>query len=248
MRTSFLGVLSFTVMLLAVALPTGGCGGGSTGGEDPPGPLNVMLLHAWDDPTGREADVIAKLEALGLVVVNFDGGAATPTLGQLQSVDAVLCSSDLVFLDGAALGNVLADYVDAGGALVVAVFSTQFGIDGRYDSADYRAIPEAPDQSGDGPITLGATTTHPILTGVTTISGGSQSFRALATSIHPQATLVASWSDGTPLVAIRTDLGGRRADVNLYPPTDDVASGWQSAAGDGIRLLANALSWVAGRL
>jgi hypothetical protein len=57
--------------------------------------------------------------------------ADTPTLGQLNSYDVVFAYTDFAPSDPVALGNVLADYVDAGGALVLATYaySDPFGTD-----------------------------------------------------------------------------------------------------------------------
>ena len=41
---------------------------------------------------------------------------ATPTLDELMAFDAVLVFSDFGYDDATALGNVMADYVDAGGS------------------------------------------------------------------------------------------------------------------------------------
>ena len=47
----------------------------------------------------------------------------TPTLATLQQYSAVLVYSNCAFNNSAALGDVLADYVDGGGHVVVATFS-----------------------------------------------------------------------------------------------------------------------------
>ena len=49
----------------------------------------------------------------------FDAGAAIPTLQQLQQYDIVFTFSNNVWHDAVAMGNVLADYEDAGGVVVV---------------------------------------------------------------------------------------------------------------------------------
>ena len=67
-------------------------------------------------------DVQAKIAGTGLISGSVDVlnvGSSTPTLAQLQAYDAVLFFSDASFADPTTFGNVLADYVDAGGGVVV---------------------------------------------------------------------------------------------------------------------------------
>lgn len=53
----------------------------------------------------------------------FNANTGTPTLQDLMQYDAVITWSNSAYADSVALGNVLADYVDAGGGVVVAVFA-----------------------------------------------------------------------------------------------------------------------------
>ena len=54
---------------------------------------------------------------------NPNGGTFTPTLAQLLPYDAVLVYTNYAPADPAALGNVLAEYADAGGGLVIGAYS-----------------------------------------------------------------------------------------------------------------------------
>src|SRR5206468_2030647 len=59
------------------------------------------------------------------------------------------------------------------------------------------------------------------------------------------ATLVAHWSDGTPLLATAEPSGSRLVGLNFWPPSSDSDYfGWQVGT-DGGRLMANALLWAA---
>src|SRR5690606_25899803 len=49
--------------------------------------------------------------------------AYTPTLGELMQYDAILTFSNGTYADATTLGNNLADYVDAGGGVVVANYA-----------------------------------------------------------------------------------------------------------------------------
>jgi subtilisin-like proprotein convertase family protein len=216
---------------------------------------DVVVIYSGDDPAWYD-DVQAKL--LGTcqcdTVDLIDASGATPTLGELQAYDSVLVTSENVFDDEVALGNNLADYVDAGGGLVLSVFS--FNVSppgGRFLSDNYYAIPAGSGQTQwiqeTGDFALGFTS-HPILAGVTNFDGGPDSYQPDTTSIVAGvgATRMANWSDGppaTPLVVTR-DIGGvRRADLGFLPISSDAVPTCWVVGTDGDKLMANALTWAA---
>jgi hypothetical protein len=239
------------VALLALASATLGSCGGSGGNGGGGGGLRVLLVHS--DSVDAFSDVAERLVMTGLV--SEVGGAdaspsgSTPPLSTLQLYDVVLVWSNAGFDDPTAIGDLLADYVDGGGALVLAVFAqdTFWGFGGRFQTDDYFAIPETAGLANDGPVTLGAFDAgHPILAGVSSFSGGTGSYRPDTLTVHAQATEVASWSDGTPLVATRTIGGVRRVDLGFFPPSDAVDPASWDGTTDGDLLLANAILWAAG--
>jgi hypothetical protein len=74
------------------------------------------------------------------VIVNSGG---TPTLAQLEAYDAVLLWTDNAFTDPVAIGNVLADYIDRGGSVVMATFAfsrsagNNWWVGGRFMDEEY---------------------------------------------------------------------------------------------------------------
>jgi hypothetical protein len=223
--------------------------------------INIAICGAPFDPSWNN-DVQAKLLATGqfnsvdIITVN----TITPTLAQLQAYNAVLVYSDAIYADANALGNVMADYVDAGGGVVCAMFEIGYGtgplphptaqMKGRWDRQGYYVIPRT-QQYGPPQATLGTVyvPTHPIMQGVSTFDGGTTSARPTPTTIIPPgATLVADWSDRSPLVVTKTIGGVPRADLGLYPPSSDSRSDFWVSSTDGALLMANALSWVASNL
>ena len=74
-------------------------------------------------------NTVARLTATGLFqqVDNLSplccGSDPTPTLATLQQYSAVLVWANHCFNNPTALGNVLADYIDGGGVVVVSVFA-----------------------------------------------------------------------------------------------------------------------------
>jgi hypothetical protein len=207
--------------------------------------LGAPNTASWND------DVQAKLQATGkfaqVDIINV--ATTTPTLPQLQAYQAVLLYTDgACCADSTTLGNNLADYVDAGGGVVAAVFATaSIPIAGRFNTSNYWAIQPTGQQSSAN-ATLGTIYLpgSPILAGVATFDGGSSSYRPSTSNLHPNATRVADWSGaGTiPLIATRVINGKNRVDLGFFPPSTDARSDFWVASTDGAKIMANALVYV----
>ncbi len=142
---------------------------------------SVLVVHA----SKYAADVQAKLNSSDQFasVTLFDGRSGTPSLATLLPYDAALVFSDGNFSNTTALGNNLADYVDAGGGVVNMTFSV-----GSLSPPAGRWNPGYLCMSAGGGLTNGSTTTlnlasvsnqnHPILIGVGSFSGGTNSYRS----------------------------------------------------------------------
>jgi hypothetical protein len=209
----------------------------------------VLLVAA--DVQVYSADVQLKLRATGTLgqVDVFNARVDTPTLAQLQKYDAVLVWSNDPFNNSTALGNVLADYVDAGGGVVSALFATGYSPDslrlgGRWISGDYEIVP-ALSSFSVGQATLGAVAypSHPIMNGVASFNGGNTSLRPTLTSVNPGGLIVAQWSDGKTLVAVSTKMHNR-VDLGMFPPSSDAFAGFWTPSTDGGKLMANALLYT----
>ena len=199
-------------------------------------------------------DVRTKVQSVGLFsqVDAFDARNITPTLSQLSQYDSVLIWGDYSFNDGVTFGNVLADYVDAGGGVLVAVFaldnSTGYAIQGRLRSGGYLPFVTATSSSGVSGLTLVKDdASHPIVQGINSFNGGSTGYHNAPSSIASGAALVAHWSNGQPLVGVRQTNSGRVAGLNFWPPSSDAISGNWLSSTDGGRLMANALAWASAR-
>jgi hypothetical protein len=215
---------------------------------------DIRVLLVGDDAVnpGAIADVRAKIGNTGRVdgvIDTFNNSAGVPTLATLNSYDVVVVWTDGALADGIGLGNVLADYVDAGGGVVEMTFgfyTTGIGIQGRWLTGGYAAM-TGPSQSAGTVQTIGnrRVSSHPILDSVGTFNGGTSSYRIDAT-VTPGSYLIASWNDGpnTPLVATRHVNSGKVAGLNFYPPSSDVrADFWNAGTGGGV-LMANAINFV----
>ena len=217
------------------------------------------------DTNTRFTDVRDKLLATGKFnsvsiynATRFNPAGGTPSLATLQQWDAVIVWSNDSFEDAVAMGDVLADYVDAGGGVVVSVFANTSTnamrfLQGRWQQGNYIAIP----QSGgflEGPGNLGQVLDpdHPIMDGVATfvtrrvnaqgqIFGG---YRPTNLSVTPGSTIIAKWNTGHTLVALTPN--PRVVELGFHPVSSDVVpTAYWDAATDGDVLMANALRFVA---
>jgi hypothetical protein len=163
--------------------------------------------------------------------------------------EAVLVWSDYGFNNANELGNNLADYVDAGGGVVCAMFTVgSVSLSGRFHAENYWAI--YPESNSSGYATLGTVydNNHPILDNVESFNGGNSSWRPSTFGISDGATRVADWSDGKPLIATKQINGVNRADLGLFPPSSDISSSFWDSNTDGDLLMANSLLWVSGQV
>jgi len=130
----------------------------------------------------------------------FDGAGSTPTELDLLGVDAVFVHASTAWHDNVAVGDLLADYVDHGGGLVmdVAAFSPadDFEIRGRLKTDGY--VPMEAGFPPIGPATLGDFIQgHPIMADVTSAETNGHS----DVTLHEGAQTIASWTDDEQYVA-----------------------------------------------
>jgi hypothetical protein len=189
------------------------------------------------------SDVVTTLGATCLFtqVDEINAGIATPSLVTLNGYDAVLVYSDYGFADNVAMGDVLADYVDGGGRVAVATFSLWtddelVGMSGRLSTGGYLPFTQGPFVAGYHAVLEADLPASPYLANVTSFDGGEASFRN-SVELASGATLIAHWSDSTPLVAVKGDVVG----LNFFPPSSNAVEGFWDAATDGDLLMANAL-------
>lgn len=203
-------------------------------------------------------DICSKLRAAGLP--NVDGIFAQkriPTLTELQKYCAVLVYSynSSAFLDGSQMGDLLADYIDNGGGVVVTVFTNCNNlrngfVKGRFLEGAYHPITPSRqhDTNGKRPLTLGRIydTNHPIMQQIRTIDGGKSSFFCPG-ALNPEAKLVAEWSNGVPLIVEMPKGKGTVVGLNFFPPSCDTGDPrfWNSNS-DGAIAMANALAYAGG--
>jgi hypothetical protein len=158
-----------------------------------------------------------------------------PTLASLHRFDAVLVYATAEVPNANAYGDLLADYVDGGGGVVVAnlLWTDTIALGGRFTSDAYQVFtPGPPSTSSATLVDLG----HPLTAEVGQVRARNWSDVAL----RPGARLVARWSSGVPAVATLVAGAGRVVGVNMAALPSDVYPGWDVGTG-GDRLLAAAL-------
>jgi len=218
--------------------------------------MNIAILGAIDEPTWLE-DIQTKLMATNKfqLVDIVDVIESTPTLSTLLNYDSLLVFNDIDYYDNLELGNIIADYIDTGRGVVTSVFETagEMGyLQGRWSSEGYYVIDPSGQEDGIQ-LYLGTVfiPSHPIMVGVTTFDGGSSSYYGSG-SLSLYTTLIANWTNGSPLIAEKSNkdngdpIAGKCVALNFYPPSSDVRVDFWNPATDGATIMANALEYAAG--
>ena len=216
---------------------------------------DVVAILAKSDMASRD-DILTNLRESGQFgsVTEILGHSETPSVSELQAYDTVMISSFDPFIDPVALGDNLADYIDGGGGVVITQFSRgtsgiadSVTVGGRFLADDYYAI-DAPQDNITGYTTILPANyePHPSLAGFIDFDGGDLSARPITAIVHSSAARIIDWADGAPLVAVRDVGPGRVAGLGFWPGSDEILQDtWWSAATDGDKLMANALTWTA---
>jgi len=198
-------------------------------------------INSWID------DVEAKIEETNFFNADtFLTNDATPTLAELQQYDAVFVFTDAGVADSAGFGDVLEQYIDAGGPVVDATFTPNVNIAGGF--VQYELYSNSGQSSGNN-LGIGAILEpgDPILTNVTNFDGGTSSFHNTAGTVAAGATIIAEYTDGSPLLIRDENVGPantRRVFVNFYPPSIDARDDFWDTASDGALIIRNALEWA----
>ena len=222
-----------------------GTSGGGTPTPTPtatptPGPCTFQVLIAYADiggqPTVIQNEILAEP---GVTAVDlFDAFSGTPTLAQLQQYNIVFAFSNNFWNDAVAMGNVLADYEDAGGVVVVGTFAWDnrggWNLAGRWMTGGYTPY-NSTSQTNFSDNTANITDpSHPLMQGVSSLSA----FYRNGVTLTAGAVSVADWTDGPPAVAYKANNGHTAVGINAYLGYLDAFSGeWG-------RVIVNAGRWL----
>jgi hypothetical protein len=190
-----------------------------------PGNLRILIVRNIADPD--LSDALTGYPGVA-AVDTFDTSAGTPSAATLATYDLVASTGDggSGYQDQALWGNRLADFLDAGGALI------QFAYDnwddsnvhptGRFESGGYAPFIPGPDDAL--PTSLGAILVpgSPLLAGVPSFDTDGNVTPTLA----PGATLLAKWADDRLAIATK----GRVLSVGASPTTNQGFNPMSAAA------------------
>ncbi|MFZ2071431.1 MAG: S8 family serine peptidase [Halobacteriota archaeon] len=207
-----------------------------------PTQLNIQSIRTSTEPIDVLIAVADYSDVLRSILLEFDDISTvdqfnteygTPTLSQLQQYDVVIVWANWPHADPVGLGDVLADYVDSGGKVLLTQPSVTppWGVEGRIITGGY-----SPFVYEGGPIWSHAELgwydpSHPIMEGVSSITDEVQEDVMLTEG----AELVALWDNGEPLVATK----GSVISINIF------LSDSYYWTGDVPTLVHNALIWTA---
>ncbi len=207
--------------------------------------VRVLLLSGGDVDHNASLAAAFRDRMEGVEVEGFFYLNELPDLPFLGSFDVVLLYEDGVFGGSAELGDRVAEYVRSGGNVVFGTFYWQNRSDGPFDARGWGALEELdPFESRGGAVYRKGTldpaslVPHPLTTGVTSLQAHAYWGGVAARS---GTTVVASWSDGTPLAGYRTEAGGQRLVALSLFPGYAVLPG---VSGDFYVLWENALRWA----
>ncbi len=210
--------------------------------------IAVLGADAYGDLLPDVADYLINSGEFASVTT-LNGYYYTPTLAELQLYDAVAVFGWYTWYDTYSVGNVLADFVDAGGRLMIANGANAIGGDwqvgGRFDSENYWLI-EPYYYTGDSYHTLGAVYEpgHPVMNGVNSVATGVK--LDYGTPVDPEALRIADFTDGAPLVVTKKIGISRRVDISFPMVTDNAEPGWGIDLNtDADQLIINSLKWLA---
>jgi len=177
----------------------------------------VLIINSEGGTGGGAGSLSAALTTVGFTTVDIlDVTNVTPTLADLSSYQAVVAYTDLAPQNSTALGNVLADYIDAGGGVVAGEFgfSDPDAIGGRFQTAGYSPLVNLGAKGNvSGSLHILAPG-DPLFAGLGTVVYANNSNFAHP-GLDPSATLLAD--DGAGVNMIARSANGKVLGVNFYP-------------------------------
>ncbi|MDI6765831.1 MAG: choice-of-anchor D domain-containing protein [Bacteroidota bacterium] len=198
--------------------------------------LNVLLAIADDGASYITSQLLSYPDIASISI--FSTRDSTPTIEVLQGYDVVMTRTFDQHLDPIGFGDVLADYVDQGGGVVLGTFSWYdscgLSLCGRIMDPAYAPLVSASSLNHYSSANLQILNpTHPIMENVTNASDEYRDYTMLTTG----SRLIARWSDGENFVAVK----GNVVAVNSY------VGEYYQFTGDVPLIVHNSLLYAAGR-
>lgn len=204
-----------------------------------PGPCQYRVLIAYADtepPVLLPNEIMAEPDVAAVDL--FDASNATPTLQQLQQYDIVFAFSRMGWNDRVAMGNVLADYEDGGGVVVVGTFAwdsqATWNLAGRWMTDGYTPYNSTSQQLFSYTSANIADPSQQLMQGVSRLGA----FYRNGVTLTSGAIAVANWTDGPPAVAYKTNNGKTAVAINAALHfQNEYAGAWG-------RVIVNAGRWL----
>ena len=198
----------------------------------------VAALELAQDASIVKGQFLANMSGLNIDThhVNTQG---IPTLAQLQQYDVVLLWENGLFRrDSPATGNVVEQYVQGGGNLILGTFYWQNRSSHPFFGGNWGNLENIDPFTGSGSrhqndfLDAGSIVPHPLTTGLNSMSGR---FRG-GTVPKPGTVVVANWTDGSPLIGYTTAhcivaISHFPAHNFFVPVSGDFYLMWENASG-----------------
>ncbi len=208
----------------------------------------VLILSGGNANTNGTVQAEFSVRMSGFEFDTLFANLQTPTLDFLKGFQVVLLYEDGLFSNATNVGNALFDYIQAGGNLVIGTFYWQDRSDntifappgwGTLETIDPFLGPQGSEYNADV-LDANSLVAHPLTTDVDSLYVGS--FHG-GVAAKTGTSVVASWSDGVPLIGYRIESGGQRiVAVSTYPAYEF----YGGFSGDFYQIWENALQWAAG--
>jgi Kelch motif len=206
-----------------------------------PGPCQFRVLIAYADigglPTMIQNQILAESDVTAVDL--FDAFSGTPILQQLQQYNIVYAFSNNGWFDAVAMGNVLADYQDGGGVVVVGTFAWDnrgpWLLAGRWVTGGYSTYNSSNITNFSFNTANITDPSHPLMQGVSSLSA----FYRNGVTLAAGASTTAVWTDGPSAVAYKTNNGHTAVGLNAY------LGYLNQFSGEWGRLIVNAGRWLA---
>ena len=214
------------------------------------GGANVLIFHTYAGEGETLKEAVASMCAtfcLSVDTLDFGplGENRVPALSDLSPYDVLVVGTNYFFDHSDGIGDLLADYMDQGGGVVMAqgaldnAFGCKAGICGRWESDQYSPVPRASIYGPAERMGRRYFPDHPLLDGVIFITAGG--LAGDIWEVTPGAIRIADWDTGRVLAAVKenpmTPNGARAVALNFFPVLD-------YTRGDHVRMIVNGIRWA----
>lgn len=140
------------------------------------------------------------------------------TLASLSGYDVVIAASNSIFSEPGNIGDVLADFADAGGGVVLTEFTFQgvWALGGRIMTAGYSPFTIDPSSGGYAFVSALGTIFDPLSPLLTGTAGVTTHYQA-DVGLDTGASLVADWTSGRHAIAYNSLGTNSVVALNLFP-------------------------------